>query len=150
MVSRVWLQVKGESVSCSVVSDSVTLWTAAIRLLCPWRFSRQEHWCGFPCPPPGDLPNPGIEPPSPESLALQAASLPLSHQGSPTEQAKVPELSFTTYWLQVRRSPLLPEETSSWSKKSCTHIFITRQNLSISLSQIIEQYIFQAYVFNSL
>ena len=23
-------------------------------------FSRQEYWDGFPCPPPGDLPNPGI------------------------------------------------------------------------------------------
>ena len=31
------------------------------RLLCPWGFSRQEHWSGLPCPPPGDLPNPGIE-----------------------------------------------------------------------------------------
>ena len=28
-------------------------------------FSRQEHWGGLPCPPPGDLPNPGIEPRSP-------------------------------------------------------------------------------------
>ena len=25
-------------------------------------FSRQEYWSGFPCPPPGDLPNPGIKP----------------------------------------------------------------------------------------
>ena len=25
-------------------------------------FSRQECWSGLPCPPPGDLPNPGIEP----------------------------------------------------------------------------------------
>ena len=35
-------------------------------------FSRQEYWSGLPCPPPGDLPNPGIEPRSP---ALQADSL---------------------------------------------------------------------------
>ena len=26
------------------------------------RFSRQEYWSGLPFPPPGDLPNPGIEP----------------------------------------------------------------------------------------
>ena len=26
------------------------------------RFSRQEDWNGLPCPPPGDLPNPGIKP----------------------------------------------------------------------------------------
>ena len=25
-------------------------------------FSRQEYWSGLPCPPPADLPNPGIEP----------------------------------------------------------------------------------------
>ena len=28
-------------------------------------FSRQEHWSGLPCPPPGDLPNPGIKLTSP-------------------------------------------------------------------------------------
>ena len=27
-------------------------------------FSRQEYWGGLPCPPPGELPNPGIEPES--------------------------------------------------------------------------------------
>ena len=27
-------------------------------------FSRQEYWSGLPCPPPGDLPNPGIKPAS--------------------------------------------------------------------------------------
>ena len=25
-------------------------------------FSRQEYWTGLPCPPPGDLPDPGIKP----------------------------------------------------------------------------------------
>ena len=42
------------------------------RLFCPWRFFRQEYWSGLPCPPPGDLPNPGIEPMSP---TLQVDSL---------------------------------------------------------------------------
>ena len=44
-------------------------------------FSRQEYWSRLICPPPGDLPDPGIKPRSP---ALQADSLPLSHWGSPT------------------------------------------------------------------
>ena len=35
------------------------------RLFCLWGFSRQEYWSGLPCPPPGDLPNPGIKPTSP-------------------------------------------------------------------------------------
>ena len=44
-------------------------------------FSRQEYWSGLPCPPPGDLPNPGMEPRSP---ALQVDFFySLSHQGSP-------------------------------------------------------------------
>ena len=50
----------------SVVSDS--LWPHGLqfaRLLCPWGFSRQEFWSGSPCPPPGDLPNPVIQPRSP-------------------------------------------------------------------------------------
>ena len=33
-------------------------------------FSRQENWSGLPCPPPGDLPNPGTEPASLASPAL--------------------------------------------------------------------------------
>jgi len=33
-------------------------------------FYRQEYWGGLPCPPPGDLPNPGIAPASLTSPAL--------------------------------------------------------------------------------
>ena len=43
-------------------------------------FSQQENWSRLPCPPPEDLPDPGIEPTSP---ALQAEFLLLSYQGSP-------------------------------------------------------------------
>ena len=44
------------------------------------KFSRQEYWSGLPCPLPGDLPNPGIEP---GSSALQADYLPSDSSGSP-------------------------------------------------------------------
>jgi len=33
-------------------------------------FSRQEYWSGLPCPPPGDLPDPAIEPTTITSPAL--------------------------------------------------------------------------------
>ena len=36
----------------------------------PMEFSRQKHWNGVPCPSPGDLLNPGIEPVSFVSPAL--------------------------------------------------------------------------------
>ena len=45
-------------------------------------FSRQEYWSGLPCHPPGNLPNPGIEPVSLVSSALQADFYSLSHLGS--------------------------------------------------------------------
>ena len=40
----------------------MTLWTAALQAPLSMGFSRQEYWSGFPYPPPGDLPDPGIEP----------------------------------------------------------------------------------------
>ena len=39
----------------------VTPWTAARQAPLSMRFSRQEYWTGLPCPPPGDLLNPGVE-----------------------------------------------------------------------------------------
>ena len=47
-----------------------TLWTVACQAPLSMGFSRQEYWSGLPCPPPGDLPNPGIEPASLMSPAL--------------------------------------------------------------------------------
>ena len=41
-----------------------------VRLLSQWEFSRQEYWSGLPCPPPGDLPDPGIKTLSLASPAL--------------------------------------------------------------------------------
>ena len=40
----------------------VTPWTIAHQAPLSMGFSRQEYWSGLPCPPPGDLPNPGIKP----------------------------------------------------------------------------------------
>ena len=47
-----------------------TLWTVALQAPLSMGFSRQECWSGLPCPPPGHLPDPGIEPASLMSLAL--------------------------------------------------------------------------------
>ena len=48
----------------------MTLWTVAHEALLSMGFSRQGYWSGFSCPPPGDLPDPGIEPKSLMSPAL--------------------------------------------------------------------------------
>ena len=69
-VSRVWL--------------FVTPWTVAHRTPLSMGFSRQEYWSGVPFPSPGDLPDPGIEPESLTSPALEAGSLLRSHLGRPS------------------------------------------------------------------
>ena len=48
----------------------VTLWTIAHQAPLSMGLSRQEYWSGLPCPPPGDLPDPGIKPASLTSSAL--------------------------------------------------------------------------------
>ena len=47
--------------SCLTLCDP---WTVAHHTPLFMAFPLQEHWNGLPLPPPGDLPNPGIEPPS--------------------------------------------------------------------------------------
>ena len=61
----------------------VTPWSLAHQTPLSMGFSRQEYWSGCQ-DPPGDLPDPGIEPRSPESPVLQADSLLLSHQRNPS------------------------------------------------------------------
>jgi len=48
------------------MSDSFEIpWMEPSRFLLSMGFPRQEHWSAFPFPPPGDLPNVRIKPPSP-------------------------------------------------------------------------------------
>ena len=48
----------------SQVQLFATLWTIACQAPLSMGFSRKEYWNGLPCPPPGDLPDPGIKPAS--------------------------------------------------------------------------------------
>jgi len=41
-------------------------------------FSRQKYWSGLPCPPPGDLSDPGIEPVSLVPPALAGGFFPVA------------------------------------------------------------------------
>ena len=62
-----------QSLSC--VQHFVTLWTVACQAPLSIGFFRQEYWSGLSFHPPGDHPDSGLEPPSPE---LQVDSLPTS------------------------------------------------------------------------
>ena len=81
------------ALSHSAVSDSLQPHgLQPSRLLCLWGFSRQEYSSGMPCNPPGDLPNPGIEP---RSATVQADSVPSKPPGKP----------FTNLGLGKEKSP---------------------------------------------
>ena len=66
-----WIScVRGGDQSVSQVRLFGTPWTVAHQALFFMGFSRQEYWSGSPCPLPGDLPDPGMEPASLMSPAL--------------------------------------------------------------------------------
>ena len=69
------------AVSLQVCQTLWALWTVAHQAPLSMGFSRQEYWGGWPCPPPEDLPHPGIEL---ESLMSPA----LAFGFSTTEQPK--------------------------------------------------------------
>ena len=79
-------------------------------------FSRQEYWSWLPCPPPGDLPNPGIEP---RSLALQVDCLPAEPQGKPFLHGEVNSLSrvrlFATPWTVAYEA----SQSMGFSRQEC-------------------------------
>ena len=76
----------------------VTLWTVACPASLFMGFSRQEYWSGLPCPL-------GFKPVSSAAPALQADSLPLSHQGNSIwlyiPLKKTPEGTNSESWTQI-------------------------------------------------
>ena len=96
--------------SCSVVYDPLTPWTIAPQALLSLGFSRQEYWSGLPCPPSGDLPNPGIKPRFP---ALQVDSLPSEPPDKP-KNTGVGSLSLL--------HGIFPTQASKWGLLHCRQI----------------------------
>ena len=93
--------------SCiSHVQLFVILWTVACQAPLSMGFSRQEYWSGLPCPPPGDLPNPGWNPCLFCLLHWQAGSLPLAPPGKCLSL----ELSSVQFSRSVRSDSLQPHE----------------------------------------
>ena len=61
--------------ACAVNHPDCDPWTVAHPVPPSMGFPRQEYWSGWPSPAPGDLPDPGIEPPSLMSPSLAGGSL---------------------------------------------------------------------------
>ena len=67
----------------SHVQRLATPWAVAYLAPLSMGFSRQEHWSGLPCPPPGDLLDPGIETTSLMSPALAPGFFTTEPPGKP-------------------------------------------------------------------
>ena len=85
-------------------------------------FSRQESWNGLPCPPPGDLPDPGIETESLSTPTL-AGGLPLAPPGKPSTTRSLcshgPQSKKEQFILQLAASEAT-EATGCWDRSPLT------------------------------
>ena len=68
----------------SCVRLFATPWAVACQVPPTMGFFGQEYWSGFPFPPPGTLPDPGIEPLSPGSHALAGGFFTSEPPGKPS------------------------------------------------------------------
>ena len=71
-------------------------WTIAPQALLSMEFSIQEYWIGLPCPPPGDLPDPGIKTGFP---VLKAESLQSESPGKSTNYIPCMNLALQLFHL---------------------------------------------------
>ena len=107
----------------------VTPWTVAHQAPLSMGCSRQEYWNGLLCPAPGDLPNPGIKPPSLRSPALAGGfftttSTTLEAQRSSINYLKHLHLNLTPKLspfggLALKLSPSGGSGNSSWAQVGC-------------------------------
>ena len=95
---------------CLVAQFFTIPWTIAYLAPLSMGFPWQEYWSGLPCPPLGDLPNPGIKPRSP---ALQADSSPSELPGKPKNTG----LSSLSPLQEI-----FPNQESNWGLLHCRWI----------------------------
>ena len=133
----------------------LTPWTVAHWAPLSMGFPRQESWRGLPCPPPGDLPHPGIEPVHPAS---QVDSLTLSQQGSPcmylintTSILKYQNVQKQNKTKQITLQTLTRSRDPPFSRCTCTyfqmpsykfeyHVF--KVSYTVTISEHIPKYLY--------
>ena len=89
----------------------VILWTVAHQVRVSMGFFRQEYWNGLPCPPPGDLADPGIEP---TSLMFPALAGRFLNTSTTWEAIEILSIKCPNLTPQDGKNPTLPSPQSGW------------------------------------
>ena len=114
------------------------------KLLCPWGFSRQEYWNELSFPPPGDRPNPAIEPRSP---ALQAGSLPSGPLGKPRNTLERIDIRYddTEKWVRnledrrVKITQLEQQKQKRIYEESLKNLWDIIKHTSMHITRVAEE-----------
>ena len=96
------------------------------------RFFRKEYWGGLPCPSPGDLPDPGIEPRSPALQGDYSSSEPPG-KDQVLQKSYILEI-YLTFCISLQSNLLAHFFCFDWMLKSCfLHFFSLSFSLLIHL-----------------
>ena len=107
----------------SCVQFFVTPWTVARQALWCMGFSRQEYWNGLPCPPLGNLPDPGIKPVSLMSPALADRFFTTEPPGTTPTPNVFPVI--------LCKSPHWNDSVSSWMLDPCQFSSVAQSCLTL-------------------
>ena len=89
-----------------------TPWSVALQAPLSMGFPRQEYWSGLPFPPPGDLPDPGIEPVFP---ALADGCFTTESPGKPSENLRRLQIKRREEKSKSPEVPVLAEDRHGWT-----------------------------------
>ena len=101
-----------------------TLWTVAHQAPPSLGFSRQEYWSGLPFPPPGNLPDPGLEPTSmsPALAGRLFTTEPLGKPRSKMGDSQLPHWSESRAMLAFRCGCSGPMFKITWLARGRTEL----------------------------
>ena len=136
--SHMWTCVLSHSVMFQLFA---TPWTVACQTPLSMEFFRQEYWSRLPFPPPGDLPDPGIEPWSPESPSLASEFFTTEPLGSPTYHMPPSKYIRNTYTERKDKSDIWEWKTSIAESNTTSTCLSLVSSTTIYLTSLLLPYL---------
>ena len=112
-----------------------TLWTIALQAPLSMEFSRQEYCSGLPCPPPGDLPNPGIELASLPSPALAGRFFTASATWEVHSSVSITSFKKMLLWLKMTEC-YWKCRSAFWEAREQNYIALMRKKITSFMEKL--------------